>query len=266
MNKAIFIIVLTAALLLHKENNYISFRITNLAYAIENNLSVDDLQKIAKENYNKSLVRLIERYNEKNHAPSKESEAFKRCLKIAEDGDAEAQLVLGAMYDIGFGVSQDHSAAFKWYQKSAQQGNVHAQLKLGYKYSNGEGIPENDIEALEWYREAADQGNSEAQVALGYRYESGIGIPQDYLEASKWYRRAAEQGNAGAQNSLGMMYALGKGVPQDFIEAYTWLNVASAKGFNGGTRDTIAEKLSPEELNQAQKRSRDYFEKYNSHQ
>ena len=40
----------------------------------------------------------------------------------------------------------------------ADTGMAEAQYVLGIMYDNGEGVPENDAEAVKWYRKAADQG------------------------------------------------------------------------------------------------------------
>ena len=41
--------------------------------------------------------------------------------KLAEQGYAEAQYVLGYMYDEGAGVPQDFKEAVRWYRKAAEQ-------------------------------------------------------------------------------------------------------------------------------------------------
>ena len=41
---------------------------------------------------------------------------------------------------------------------TAEQGDANAQFVLGYKYDTGEDVPQNDTEAARWYRKAAEQG------------------------------------------------------------------------------------------------------------
>nr|WP_281164086.1 hypothetical protein [Novispirillum itersonii] len=82
-----------------------------------------------------------------------------------------------------------------------------------------------------------------------------------------WPRKAAEQGLAAAQHNLGLMYKKGQGVPQNYSLAYTWLSVAIASGVPDqssiiSARDGLAEKLSPPQLAEAQKRAAQYSEKY----
>lgn len=48
----------------------------------------------------------------------------------AEQGDAEAQYTLGAIYSYGDDADLDKSLATYWLQKAAEQGHVQAQLRL----------------------------------------------------------------------------------------------------------------------------------------
>ena len=41
--------------------------------------------------------------------------AYKLILPLAEQGDADAQGILGSMYRSGLGVSQDYQEAAKWF-------------------------------------------------------------------------------------------------------------------------------------------------------
>ena len=57
--------------------------------------------------------------------------AFKILKPLAETGHAQAQLMVGDMYNLGRGTRQDNSLAIYWYQKSAEQGNFEAIQMLG---------------------------------------------------------------------------------------------------------------------------------------
>lgn len=58
------------------------------------------------------------------------AEFIEDVLKKAEQGNANAQYFLGAMYDKGEGVAQDKKKAFEWYTKAVGQGNKKAQENL----------------------------------------------------------------------------------------------------------------------------------------
>ena len=52
--------------------------------------------------------------------------ALRELRPFAEQGDADAQFVLGVMYGEGKGVTQNYKTALKWYGLSAKQGNADA--------------------------------------------------------------------------------------------------------------------------------------------
>ena len=123
---------------------------------------------------------------------------------------------------------------------------------------------DDSIEAL---RTRANAGDADAQKNLGVMYANGDGVPQDAVEAVAWYRQAAEQGDADAQVSLGVMHHYGDGVPQDDVEAYKWFNPlatthadAEQREQFAERRDTVAERLTPEQRAEGQKLSREWFE------
>jgi hypothetical protein len=181
---------------------------------------------------------------------------------LADQGNSNAQYVLGMMYDDGLGVAQDIREAVQWYRTAAEHGNAWAQYNLGAKYTMGVGVPLSYQEAARWYGLAAAQGNVGAERSLGVAYANGRGVPQDYVEAVKWFRLAAGQGNTNAQNNLGMMYDAGHGVPQDLVRAHMWFNLAAASSAEDNSksattnRNRVAAKLTPAQLAQAQEMAR----------
>ena len=74
---------------------------------------------------------------------------------LAEQGVAEAQFLLGVMYDKGQGVPQDYAEAVGWYRKAAEQGYAKAQYNLGVMYGNGEGVPQDEAQAYMWFKLAS---------------------------------------------------------------------------------------------------------------
>ncbi len=179
-------------------------------------------------------------------------------------------LAAGARAEAGFkeGVAAykkgDYAAAFKEFRPLAEQGNASAQYNLGVMYANGLGVPKDDREAVKWFRKSTEQGYARAQYNLGVMYDEGRGVPQDDKEAAKWYRKAAERGLARAQNNLGVMYVKGRGVPQDYVFAHKWFNIAGANGAEraAAARDRIAEKMTPEQIEEATSRARAWMKRH----
>jgi len=88
--------------------------------------------------------------------------AIKEWKPLAEQGDAQAQSNLGAMYDKGEGVLQDYAEAVKWYRLSAEQGDAYAQYALGVMYEFGEGVLQDNVTAHMWYNIASANGDGNA--------------------------------------------------------------------------------------------------------
>jgi len=136
-------------------------------------------------------------------------------------GLSESVLAWGPLEDARAAyVKQDYATALRLFRPLADQGDADAQNMLGLMYQAGHGVPQDYAQAVKWYRLAADQGHAWAQTSLGTMYDNGQGVPKDYAQAVKWYRLAADQGNAWAQSWLGAMYYLGQGVPKDYVLAY----------------------------------------------
>jgi TPR repeat protein len=105
----------------------------------------------------------------------------------------------------------------------------------------------------------AKTGDAIAEYNLGNMYSAGKGVSRDYAEAVKWSRKAAEQGVAMAEFNLGLMYDDGRGVPQDYVQAHLWLYLAAAAGeIAPQIADTLTEKMTPDEIAEAQRLAREW--------
>jgi TPR repeat protein len=90
----------------------------------------------------------------------------------AEQGNAEAQTLLGAMYWSGEGVPRNHAEAAKWYLRAAQQGYARAQNNIGFMYGFGEGIPpRDDVQAYKWLSLAIERYTAKNQDRLDQALE-----------------------------------------------------------------------------------------------
>jgi uncharacterized protein len=155
----------------------------------------------------------------------------------------------------------DFATALQIFRPLAEQGNAEAQRMLGAAFASGQGVPQDFVQAMIWYSEAADQGDPDAQSNLGAMYANGWGVPQDYAQAVVLYRQAGMRGNAGAQSNLGLMYEHGQGVPQDYVSAHMWLNLAAASRTTDPAardqaakeRDMLAAKMTPAQIAEAQR-------------
>jgi TPR repeat protein len=84
---------------------------------------------------------------------------------------------------------------------AAEQGSADAQFILGVMYENGDGVPQDFPEAVKWCRKAAEQGDVDAMRNLGIFYFKGKGVPQDYVQSYFWSSLAASRGSGGKYNN-----------------------------------------------------------------
>ena len=76
--------------------------------------------------------------------------------------------------------------------RDADQGSpLGAQYVLGALYQLGEVVPQDHAEAVKWFRRAADQGLAVAQFALGGMCALGQGVPEDIVRAHMWLNLSA---------------------------------------------------------------------------
>jgi TPR repeat protein len=146
---------------------------------------------------------------------------------LALEGNSQAQITLGLMYDYGQGVEKDPSESIKWYRMAAEQGVPLVQHDIGVKYFQGQGVEQNYAEAAKWWEMSANAGIADSQFNLGLMHYRGIGIPKDYVKAGKLFDAAAEQGHGNAQYSLAVMYAFGQSKKKDYAIALKWFNKAA---------------------------------------
>ena len=185
---------------------------------------------------------------------------FNETRTKAEQGDPNAQNLLGEVYLNGRGVRPDSKAAAEWITKSAMQNHAPAQLNLGMLYEAGQGVPVDYPRAAEWYRKAAEQGNATAQYSLAVMYAYARGVTHDDQQSLKWLTRAADQGDRLAQYALGHRYISGTGVPQDLPEAFKWLSLAASQNIPDAatTMDEIKPKMKRDQIAEGRKRAEQF--------
>ncbi len=126
--------------------------------------------------------------------------ALKEVKPLAGKGDANAQALLGLMYNQGRGVPLNVGQAMKWYKASAEQGNAAAQCRLGSIY-----LKTDTTEGLKLLKLSAAQGFTDAYLMLGLAYMNLKEAPRDPVQADMWLRLAAARGDPLASGQLGKL-------------------------------------------------------------
>lgn len=172
---------------------------------------------------------------------------------LAEQGNAQAQVMLGLLYDQGQGVISDFSKAVYWWRQAAEQGDPLAQDFLGVMYLNGMGVPPDQKQARVWRRKAYEQwlpraqrGDGEAIYRLynmyvdtppddyprhlrGHPNDIGMNLPEVWKLVTDFWRKRAVAGDARSQLRLAEALKL-SGAPGGRAEAARWLHKAAEQG------------------------------------
>ncbi len=167
-----------------------------------------------------------------------DNEKFKKAYKLlyplAEEGHAEAQTLLGALYVNGEGVEEDATKGLSWIKKAANQGYEAARV-YAYKY----------------YVDLGEEGNATAIYNVGYMCLNGWGGEQDPNECIEWLETAAKLGHIRSANILSKIYTKGSfNITPDEEKASYWNNLAEAfaAGVDGKWTGTVPGGWGPMEL------------------
>jgi len=125
---------------------------------------------------------------------------FRFQIKLAEQGNPEAQYKVGEMYEMGKGVREDREKAQTWFEKSANQGHKKASYKLLYLEINSNGLNDFTKSQLANLRKEAANKNPDAQYFLGKMYAVGVGVPKSLENALTWLNKATYGGIAEAEH------------------------------------------------------------------
>lgn len=180
---------------------------------------------------------------------------FEEMLKIASEGDHEAEYHIGMFFNNGIGVAADPKQAFQWFEKSAEGGHPLSAYKLGcYYHGQFAGVIEpNEAFGLKYKLIAAEQGYDLAQSDVAKRYYAS----NDFAEAVRWWREAAKQGHPESMYHLSNAYAEGKGAPADLVLSFRYLyTLQNLPGFTSDqfvadALESVVKKMSPEKLTAA---------------
>lgn len=219
---------------------------------------------------------------------AKQKEHVDLLSTAATANNPKAQFQLGLHYFHGTLVSQNDAKAHEWFLKASQFPYPPAQSYLAWMNALGLGIEKNMDQATALFSQAQAAyqtiigGNStpksssvvstKAQNKEGaisnLTTQPNVKTLGEQKRSVQWYQEAAQKGDITAQTHLGTLYKDGKGVPQNFIEAYAWLNLATTNGSQGAllNRDQLAQKMTSDQIKQAQKRSVQLYQNLSARQ
>jgi TPR repeat protein len=117
--------------------------------------------------------------------------------KAADQGNADGQYGLGAMYLKGEGVAKDPFAARRWIKLAADQDHKLAVTAMANAFIAGTmsvtAEERQSEEALRWIRKDADFNSLQSIDALVQAYRiGGFGLAANAAEANRWQAKANE--------------------------------------------------------------------------
>ena len=220
------------------EIQFIYNNIFNNHYSI----SVEKYEKAAEKGDPKAQYELAKLYFhgkgihwDINQASELFRKAAKQYWKLAEDGDRNAQLIVGDCICYGETSEDLRAKSHHWYKLAAEAGLPEAQFALGNAYKNGIGSKIHITKAVQWYEKASQAGNIESKFALGKMYSDyltckQLGIKEDYRKSFPLFKSAAESGHSKAQYELARHYEKGYGVTKNVVLAYNWYKQSYENG------------------------------------
>jgi hypothetical protein len=155
--------------------------------------------------------------------------------------------------------SGDFAAARKALEPLAQQGDADAQFLMGSVLANAKPPLQDFDQAEKWLRASAAQGNIKAMLSIGnllafYRR------PPDEKQAFQWFSKAAEHCDSEGQFLVGLGHFEGKNLDKDLPSAWMWLTLASQRGhlLAAVTQHSLREKFSEADIAAGSERARQW--------
>lgn len=88
--------------------------------------------------------------------------------------------------------TKDYRTAYELLLPQAEQGMAEAQVLLGKMYRDGQGVPRSFRDASFWLQRAWEQGYKPAAAEMGYIFDQGLLVARDVKEAIRWYELAGK--------------------------------------------------------------------------
>ena len=199
-------------------------------FSFEDEEIQDDGEQISTYDMSYACQDLQSVANDESFPLEERDKAAEQLEKLAEDGDAYAQYIIGTAYRDGGLLIPDTAKAQKFLERAAEQEIDAAQYALGKLYLSDDADIHDSAKGIYWLKRSADNGNDYAAYRLGKEYLRGENTVKDAETAVSYLRQAADNGNAYAQYLLGKLYLTGEGVQQATDTAYQWFT----KAYYGG--------------------------------
>lgn len=117
---------------------------------------------------------------------------YEELLKLAKEGDAEAQNILGAILITGDYCEKDIAGGFYWYCQAIKKGCVHAKWNAGSMLIDGDdGIEKKRALGLQLIEDAANANQNSACLFMAQCYVNGLYGLEINIDKAKFYENKA---------------------------------------------------------------------------
>lgn len=141
---------------------------------------------VSKE-YNQKLAFALSRLHDGDYRF-----AVKEMSSLSENGFANAQYILGRMYNDGIGVLRNTKKAFLLYEQASLKNHTYAQLAIAYMYFYGYYVHKDYNNVVKWSFYASNSGSPIALYNLGLLYYFGIGVETDIPRAIEYFKKSSD--------------------------------------------------------------------------
>jgi TPR repeat protein len=124
-----------------------------------------------------------------------DKKSFRALERLANSGNAEAQILLSANYEIW---KRDIVKAIELEKKSAEQGHLKALCKRGERLIEGKGVRQDMVEGIKLIRASASKFDPCGMARMGILYLEGNGVEQSFEKAVNYLMSADRMHSADA--------------------------------------------------------------------
>lgn len=144
-------------------------------------------------------------------------------MKLARNGDAASQYLVGLYYQAGTGCEQNNNNAYYWFEKAAKQKHTLAMYSQAMCCMHGTGCQGNFPLAMELLSKCAQDGNKYAMYVLGTSLYKAGKLNEGYT----LIKQAMAKGHTKAKFFVAFCMAEGKACPKDINGSFRLWQEAS---------------------------------------
>lgn len=142
----------------------------------------------------------------------------------ALDGNGDAALVLGDIFEKGRLVKANANEMKRWYRAAYDMGEPSGMTKLAECYMKGKGVKMNLEKAIDCYKLAAEMNENIAVLELIGIFNNGVFVPVNYEYVLELRKKLVGNLGLDIEYDIGLQYFHGRGVKKNYSLAFYWFS------------------------------------------